>query len=141
MTSIAIVVFLYVIIAIVLVNTLSIEFIFSSAPTVCECGWSPSGLVPQMGNITLATRIKQNKIQRNIKESLLCIQSSRSQTEVTSIIQFQVGEENRRTGTTPRGFARLKFVQDLSFKTTKHKSFFTSLIKASCQKRAKLNRE
>ena len=52
MTSIAIVVFLYVIIAIVLVNTLSIEFIFSSAPTVCDCGWSPSRLFPQMGNIT-----------------------------------------------------------------------------------------
>ena len=47
-----IVVFLYVMIAIALVNTLSIEFIFSSVPTVCVCGWSPSRLFPQMGNIT-----------------------------------------------------------------------------------------
>ena len=53
----AIVIFLHVMIAIALVNTLSIEFIFSSAPTVCICGWSPSRLFPQMGNITLATRM------------------------------------------------------------------------------------
>ena len=49
----AIVIFLHVMIAIALVNTLSIEFIFSSAPTVCICGWSPSRLFPQMGNITV----------------------------------------------------------------------------------------
>ena len=48
----AIVIFLHVMIAIALVNTLSIEFIFSSAPTVCICGWSPFRLFPQMGNIT-----------------------------------------------------------------------------------------
>ena len=46
------------------VNTLSIEFIFSSAPTVCDCGWSPSRLFPQMGNITLATRIKHKNSEK-----------------------------------------------------------------------------
>ena len=49
----AIVAFLYVIIAIALVNTLSIEFVLTSAPTVCVCGWSASRLFPQMGNITM----------------------------------------------------------------------------------------
>ena len=53
----AIVIFLHVMIAIALVNTLSIEFIVSSAPTVCICGWSPSRLFPQMGNITYTTSI------------------------------------------------------------------------------------
>ena len=52
----AIVIFLHVMIAIALVNTLSIEFIFSSAPTVCIGGWSPSRLFPQMGNITYPVR-------------------------------------------------------------------------------------
>ena len=52
----AIVIFLHVMIAIALVNTLSIEFIFSSAPTVCICGWSPSRLFPQMGNITMKSQ-------------------------------------------------------------------------------------
>ena len=86
-----IVVFLYVIIAIALVNTLSIEFIFSSAPTLCVCGWSPSRLFPQMGNITLATRVKQKNL-RNISRKVFFASS-----------QVEVNGSNNKHHLTPSG--------------------------------------
>ena len=45
----AIVVFLYVIIDIALVNTVSIEFIFSSAPTVVSVDGRPLAYFPKWG--------------------------------------------------------------------------------------------
>ena len=73
------------------VNTIVCVYLYSSAPTECVCGWSPSRLFSQMGNIPLATRIKHKNSEKYQGKSPLHpvkLTSNRSNQQQCSLYVF-----------------------------------------------------